>query len=193
MHSHILAVTAGAVARGLGFALKQHQRGWCLERGVKTVEWTFDPLIGRNAYFNLNKLGADAAAYLVDFYGPMNDGINAGDESDRILVSWHLESAKAAAAAQGERLEVNPVETAGDAPRMLTLGPGGEPQVAQVDSMPAVCQVPDDIVRIRRAQPPLARTWRHALRDTLGAHLMGGGRVSAVTREGWYVLDHGPG
>ena len=78
MHSHILGVVPGIEARGLGFALKQHQRRWCLERSVGAVEWTFDPLVRRNAYFNLTKLGAEATRYLVDFYGTMNDGINAG-------------------------------------------------------------------------------------------------------------------
>src|SRR5690348_10263716 len=86
MHSHILGVLPGDEARGLGFALKQHQRAWCLERGVRAVEWTFDPLVRRNAHFNFTKLGAEAAHYLVDFYGPMDDGINTGDESDRILM-----------------------------------------------------------------------------------------------------------
>jgi GNAT superfamily N-acetyltransferase len=71
LHSHILGVVAGSQVRGLGFELKQHQRRWCLERGVKVVEWTTDPLVRRNAYFNLNKLGAEAREYLVNFYGVM--------------------------------------------------------------------------------------------------------------------------
>ena len=77
LHSHILGVVAEG--RGLGFDLKQHQRLWCLERGVKVMEWTFDPLVRRNAYFNFNKLGAEAREYLVNFYGEMTDGINAGE------------------------------------------------------------------------------------------------------------------
>src|ERR1700730_4130745 len=85
MHSHILGVVGDSQVRGLGFELKQHQRRWCLERGIKVVEWTFDPLVGRNAHFNLTKLGAQAHQYLVNFYGEMVDGLNAGEESDRIL------------------------------------------------------------------------------------------------------------
>jgi len=78
MHSHILGVLPDNEARGLGFGLKQHQRTWCLERGVMVMEWTTDPLVRRNAYFNLTKLGAEAPRYLVDFYGQMRDGIKAG-------------------------------------------------------------------------------------------------------------------
>src|SRR4029077_2210825 len=81
LHSHILGVLPDSQVHGLGFELKQHQRRWCLERGVKLVEWTTDPLVRRNIYFNLTKLGAQARAYLVNFYGVMADGLNAGEES----------------------------------------------------------------------------------------------------------------
>ncbi len=190
MHSHILGVLPGTERRGLGFALKIHQRTWCLERGVDSVEWTFDPLVGRNAYFNLAKLGAEAAEYLVDFYGPMNDGINVGDQSDRILVRWDLEADRAAAAAAGRPAEAH--ESDG-LPRLLERGPDGEPVISRIGGQAALCEVPDDIVEMRRTRPDLAHRWRRALRDTLGAHLMAGGQVRGVTREGWYVLDRMPG
>jgi predicted GNAT superfamily acetyltransferase len=50
--------------------------------------WTFDPLVRRNAWFNLSVLGARVDGYLVDFYGPIDDAVNAGDETDRLLVTW---------------------------------------------------------------------------------------------------------
>ena len=186
MHSHILGVVPGAEARGLGFALKQHQRMWCLERGVGAVEWTFDPLVRRNAYFNLTKLGAEASRYLVDFYGPMADGINAGDESDRILIRWDLRSEKARRAAEGAPVE--PLVEA-DAPRMLAAGADGEPVVHGLQGPSALVHVPDDIVALRRRDPELARRWRRAVRAALGDAMSGGYRVTAVTRDGWYVLN----
>ena len=188
LHSHVLGVLPGDEAKGLGFALKQRQRAWCLERGVRTIEWTFDPLVRRNAYFNLNKLGADAAEYLVEFYGAMHDGINSGDESDRILVRWALDSPRAVAAADGKPAGIE-IE---DARATLQVGQDGEPVVSQVDG-PATCEVPEDIVAVRRATPERALRWRRALRQTLGAHLMGGGRVRGVTPAGVYVLDRGAG
>ena len=165
MHSHILGVLPGAERRGLGFALKQHQRTWCLERGVPAVEWTFDPLVARNAYFNLNKLGAEAARYLVDFYGAMHDGINAGDESDRILIRWDLESEKAQAAAAGQPME----------PRL--------------DEDALLVQVPHDIVAIRRRDPALSRQWRNQVRDALGGAMSRGYRIMGFTRKLEYVLQ----
>ena len=97
------AWSRAARCAGVGFELKQHQRRWCLERGVKTIEWTTDPLVRRNAYFNLTKLGARASDYLVNFYGAMTDGLNAGEESDRLLISWELESRRAAVGSRGTR------------------------------------------------------------------------------------------
>src|ERR687886_297223 len=88
LHSHITGVAPTDAHRGIGFALKLHQRAWALARGVRLVVWTFDPLVARNAWFNLAKLGALPTAYLESFYGAMSDGINAGEESDRVLVDW---------------------------------------------------------------------------------------------------------
>lgn len=95
MHSHITGVLPEYQSMGLGRVLKQHQRAWALARDVGTITWTFDPLVARNARFNLSVLGARATAYVVDMYGRMNDGVNRGDETDRILVSWAVASAPA--------------------------------------------------------------------------------------------------
>jgi predicted GNAT superfamily acetyltransferase len=90
MHSHITGVLPGLQSHGLGRVLKHHQREWALARGVGHITWTFDPLVARNAHFNLRVLGARVTEYLVDQYGPMADGVNRGDESDRVMVSWAL-------------------------------------------------------------------------------------------------------
>src|SRR5256885_4691523 len=99
LHSHIAGVLPGSQGLGVGYRLKQHQRSWALAEGLDRVVWTFDPLVGRNGYFNVVKLGAQLTRYYVDFYGPMDDGINNGDETDRCLVTWRLTSPEAVAAA----------------------------------------------------------------------------------------------
>ena len=87
LHSHAAGVTAAGTGRGIGFALKQDQRAWALERGIGTVTWTYDPLVRRNAFFNLTRLGARPVEYVVDFYGEMTDAINTGQGSDRFMVA----------------------------------------------------------------------------------------------------------
>ncbi|HKJ10882.1 MAG TPA: GNAT family N-acetyltransferase, partial [Ornithinimicrobium sp.] len=88
LHSHITGVHPSWAGHGIGRAMKEHQRAWCLERGVPAITWTFDPLVARNAFFNLHRLGARVEAFLPDHYGPMTDGRNAGHGSDRLLVTW---------------------------------------------------------------------------------------------------------
>lgn len=90
LHSHIAGVVPGMRGRHVGLALKLHQRAWALEAGLAEITWTFDPLIRRNAWFNLFRLGARPREYLVDFYGDLGDGVNQGQGSDRLLVAWQL-------------------------------------------------------------------------------------------------------
>ncbi|HSA53760.1 MAG TPA: GNAT family N-acetyltransferase, partial [Yinghuangia sp.] len=94
LHSH---VTATDVRRGVGFALKRHQREWALARGLSRITWTYDPLVRRNTYFNIAKLGARPEGYRVNFYGKIDDVINGGDETDRLLMDWRLDGPEAIA------------------------------------------------------------------------------------------------
>ena len=91
LHSHMTGVVPDQVHTGVGRQLKWAQRDWARARSVATIEWTFDPLVRRNGWFNLVVLGASAREYLVDFYGPIDDGINAGDETDRLVAVWELD------------------------------------------------------------------------------------------------------
>jgi predicted GNAT superfamily acetyltransferase len=191
MHSHILGVASAKQMVGVGFELKQHQRRWCLERGVNVIEWTTDPLVRRNAYFNLSKLGAHARDYLVNFYGVMADGINAGEESDRLLISWELDSPHAESAAEGRASvpELDELLRLG-ATALLSVGATGEPVVGPDSSARVLlCQVPEDIVALRRATPASARSWRLALRRALCGAMESGYAVKGATRTGWYVLE----
>ena len=90
LHSHATGVSPLARGLNVGRALKLHQREWAAARGVELITWTFDPLVRRNAWFNIGRLGARPVEYLIDFYGPMSDAINAGDASDRLLMAWEV-------------------------------------------------------------------------------------------------------
>ena len=193
MHSHILGVLPGNEAHGVGFELKQHQRRWCLARGVKVMEWTTDPLVRRNAYFNLTKLGASAPRYLVNFYGDMNDGINRGEESDRLLIRWQLDSDKAEAAAAGHPHEPDVEKLkAWGSDAIVSPGPAGEPVRKSSNARVLICQVPEDVVALRHSGRALAREWRLAVRESLGENLARGYVITGATRSGWYVLESGP-
>lgn len=113
LHSHMTAVVPGQQSRGVGYALKLWQRAVCLGNGVDEIRWTYDPLIARNAYFNLVKLGAEVVGFEPDFYGAMDDTVNAGDHSDRFEVAWRLRSPRVVAAIEGRRRpEPSPITAA---------------------------------------------------------------------------------
>lgn len=189
LHSHILGVRADAQARNVGFALKQHQRAWALERGLTTITWTFDPLVRRNAYFNVQKLAVHIAAYYENFYGPMTDNVNAGDESDRVLASWDL-AAPATVSAAAERSpdpDIRELVRTGSAV-ILDRDDDGAPRISSASGSTILCAVPDDVLSLRSRDGEKALAWRRALRVTLGAALHDGFAVRGFARSGWYVL-----
>ncbi|MEJ7754878.1 MAG: hypothetical protein WKF38_06810, partial [Candidatus Limnocylindrales bacterium] len=189
LHSHITCTAAGRRDAGLGAALKLHQRAWALAAGLTSVTWTVDPLIRRNAYFNFAKLGARAVAYLPNFYGPMGDGVNAGDESDRLLMTWALADAlPGETSAAHHRTEWRDLEDS----LSLTIGQGEEPCRLDVTGEVVACQVPTDIVALRERDLHQALRWRLELRDALLGALSDGYRVEDFTRSGCYVLTRGP-
>jgi predicted GNAT superfamily acetyltransferase len=192
LHSHITGVAAGAAGRGVGFALKLHQRAWALRRGVSTITWTFDPLVCRNAYFNLVKLAATAAEYLPNFYGGMHDDINGGDDSDRLLVRWDLRAAEVTAACAGAPAARHAgTELARGAVVALARSEHDLPIAGPLDGPTVLVATPRDIERLRPADPDRARQWRTAVRDVLGTLMTGGARVVGFDRAGWYVVTRG--
>jgi predicted GNAT superfamily acetyltransferase len=190
LHSHILGVEPLARSRGVGFALKVHQRMWALERNLKTVTWTFDPLVRANGYFNVTKLGARGVEYLVNFYGDMDDSINGGDETDRILLHWDLENPAVRSLAAGETAIVDLDPLIG---RLSAgLDPNDLPGVPAGDADFVLCQTPVDIVALRQNDPRLAREWRMMVRAVVSGAMARGLRLSAMTRSGCYVLTRPP-
>ena len=132
LHSHVTGLLRIARGTGLGRAVKLHQRTWAINRGLERITWTFDPLVRRNAWFNIAVLGARVEEYLPSFYGSMHDAINAGDESDRLYVSWDL------------------------AAELPTSPRDGGKRMVGADLVPT----PDDIVELRRSDPDAVVGWR---------------------------------
>lgn len=188
LHSHITGIVGDAQLRGVGWALKQYQRAWCLERGIAHVRWTFDPLVRRNAVFNLVKLGARPIAWLDDAYGPMPDRRNAGLPTDRFVASWDLTEARVVRAAGGVFAEprLEGLRRAGAVE--ILRDEDGEPVTVDADAPRLLAQVPADIEAIRADDPDRARRWVDAARATLGRAMRADHRVTGVTRDGWYVL-----
>jgi predicted GNAT superfamily acetyltransferase len=185
LHSHIAGVSAAASGRSVGFALKLHQRAWALLRGVSEIAWTFDPLVSRNAHFNLVKLGAVPVEYLPNFYGAMPDRINGADDSDRLLVRWPLRAPEVESASWGEPIRV-PVGP--DAVAALHAGPDGLPVRGRLDGDTSLVGVPADIEALRRTDPAAAQLWRVAVREVLTELVANGSLITGFDRVGGYVV-----
>jgi len=153
--SHIAAVHPGYQRQGIGYKLKQLQRTWAIEQGYQRIGWTFDPLMAANAHFNLRLLKAQSNTYHVNFYGEMDDDLNAGLPSDRLEITWHL-----------TQDNVLPLPSSEQVPFLLRAGDGQAPILQDRPAQP-LCRVeiPMDFPKIKASDPPLAINWRYALRD----------------------------
>jgi len=109
-YSHMTAVDKNYQNYGIGAKLKWAQRERALEEGVNYIKWTFQPVQARNAFFNLERLGATIRVYEPNFYGtdystsPEQDSVR-GVDSDRLFADWHLDSPKVVALSNGEKYE----------------------------------------------------------------------------------------
>ncbi len=189
LYSNITAVADRVRGRQVGFALKLHQRAWALLRGVDTICWTYDPLVRRNAHFNLAKLAAVPAEYLPNFYGPMRDAINGTDETDRLLVRWQLAAPTVASAATGQLQSIDAgQELAQGAAVALSVADDGGPLLGRQDGAIVLVGIPADIEGLRMADSDCASRWRLAVRDVLGTLLARQARVIGFDRDGWYAV-----
>jgi predicted GNAT superfamily acetyltransferase len=110
LHSHMLAVKQRYRNRGVGMQLKLAQRIEALSRRIRTIEWTFDPLEIKNAYLNIQKLGATASRYEIDFYGVSSSRLQGGLPTDRLVAEWQLDSPRVEAALKGRPAAAHAIE-----------------------------------------------------------------------------------
>ncbi len=160
LHSHMTAVLDEYRDQGVGYALKMNQWHWAKKNNFSEISWTFDPLVSRNAKLNLIKLGVNISSYHPNFYGDMPDALNAGDETDRLMVSWKV---------VGE----NPVK------RELISTP---------KPTDILIQIPGDIVAIRTRNKEENLRWRRKVREQFLQAFEKGGQVVGFSTNNEYVV-----
>jgi predicted GNAT superfamily acetyltransferase len=135
LHSHMLAVREVYRNCGLGARLKQEQRREALHRGIRHMEWTFDPLEIKNAHLNIRKLGAIARRYEVDFYGSSSSRLQGGLPTDRLVAEWQLDSPRVEAVLEGRPTAANRIEERITVPAAIyqwKAGPAGRERALAV-------------------------------------------------------------
>ncbi len=131
LHSHMLGVLAEYRDSGIGRRLKLTQRDDAIERGIDLIEWTFDPLEIKNAFFNMERLGAIVRRYVPNQYGTTSSPLHGGLPTDRCIAEWWIRSARVEAVLAGKPLERPAIE--------------------------ASIAIPSDIAELRANEPARAR------------------------------------
>ena len=160
LHSHMTAVLDEFRDKGVGYALKIDQWNWAKKNNFSHLTWTFDPLVRRNAKLNIVKLGVDISAYYPNFYGHMPDALNAGDESDRLMVSWSTDM---------------------DAPKTRELIIHPKPDDILIE-------IPEDIVAIRTKDQSESMKWRRQVREQFLSAFEKNGKVVGFSANNEYVV-----
>ena len=160
LHSHMTAVLDKFRDKGVGYALKIDQWNWAKKHKYSHLSWTFDPLVRRNVKLNIVKLGVDISSYYPNFYGAMPDALNAGDESDRLMVSWSTDT---------------------DEPKARELITDPKPEDILIE-------IPEDIVAIRSKDQSESLKWRRQVRDQFLAAFEKNGKVVGFSANNEYVV-----
>ena len=160
LHSHMTAVLDEFRDKGVGYALKIDQWNWAKKMNYSHLSWTFDPLVRRNAKLNIAKLGVDISVYHPNFYGDMPDALNAGDESDRLMVSWTTDI---------------------DTPKAREL-------ITKPETGDILIEIPEDIVAIRSKNQSESMKWRRQVREQFMAAFENNGKVIGFSANNEYVV-----
>jgi chorismate synthase len=175
-HSHLLAVRPEWRGRDVSVRLKLFQRAWCLERGVRAMTWTYDPLLLPNARLNLVRLRARAVGFHPNFYGSLG-GLYGDLPTDRFEVLWTLDAPEVEAAARGRAM--SPAQGAG-LPRATPAGTPSAPRVA--------VEVPAGGPELYRRDPAAARRARARLRRVATRLFAAGYEATGITEAGEAAL-----
>lgn len=165
LHSHMLGVLKDYRDHGLGRKLKLAQREEALSRGFELVEWTFDPLEVKNAFFNIERLGAVIRRFVFNQYGTTSSSLHGGLPTDRCIAEWYIGGERAKAITAGLPFARNPIE--------------------------ARIPVPNDIADIKTRDPRRAREIQAEVGAQFDQHFRAGLAVIGFERtpqEGIYLL-----
>ena len=169
LHSHMMGVQAPYRNLGVGRMLKLAQRDEALARGIRLVEWTFDPLEIKNAYFNIERLGAVVRRYVLNQYGKTTSHLHGGLPTDRCVAEWYMDSERVLAVLDGQSV----------------------PHAQAVERVP----VPNDIAEIRQREPQRAREIQLGISEAFLAYFQRGLAVTGFERgadSGVYLFSPWP-
>jgi predicted GNAT superfamily acetyltransferase len=207
-YSSIMGVIPEWQGKGIGFALKRAQWQMVRHQGIDRITWTYDPLLSRNAWLNITRLGAVCDTYLRDFYGSMDDALNQGLPSDRFNIDWWVNSQRVNRRLSRKRRNhlnllhflaggtpiINPAEMD---PKGIPHPVGKNPLKLGKDRSLVLVEIPTDFLAVKAADIKLAAEWRLHTRLIFEELFSAGYLVTDFVRtdeynpRSFYVLCHG--
>jgi len=178
-------------SRGIGVKLKLAQRDQMLRRGIDLIVWTYDPLLGKNATLNIEKLGGIVRHYARDIYGAVNNPLQVGLSTDRFLLEWELMSDRVRERIRNPQPRpttqnwltdrqyplVNYAAWEGDLPRPMATD-------LELDDEVLLVQIPPDLNSIKKVDLNLARGWRESTRTIFETYFRRGYVITGFARSG---------
>ncbi len=200
--SHMMGILPGHRDAGVGFALKRAQWQMVRHQGLDHITWTYDPLLSRNAYLNIAKLGGVCNIYRRAEYGEMRDGLNAGLPSDRFQVDWWINTRRVQTrlgkrARQPLKLdhfskaELQPLYTPLTEISNLIRPPE---HFATLEGRLLLAEIPSNFNALKEADFALARDWRFFSREVFETAFAAGYIITDFVYDNarsFYVLSHG--
>jgi predicted GNAT superfamily acetyltransferase len=200
--SHMMGIHPNQRDSGVGFALKRAQWQMVRHQGLDHITWTYDPLLSRNAYLNMAKLGAVCNTYRRSEYGDMRDGLNAGLPSDRFQVDWWINTRRVELRL-GKRarrpLKLDNFSKA-DLQPLYSLHPQADrwsrppEHFSPLEGKLALVEIPSNFIALKDADFALARDWRFFSRELFETAFAAGYIVTDFVYDqsrSFYVLAHG--
>jgi predicted GNAT superfamily acetyltransferase len=209
--SHQLGVHPDYRGRGLGFLLKRAQWQMVRHQGIDRITWTYDPLLSRNAYLNIARLGAVSNTYLRELYGEMRNGLNVGLPSDRFEVDWWVNTERVGRRLSSKsrlKLDLAHFLAAGAEiinPTQVTQEGTPVPTTMEKDILAGeqptliLVEIPANFQQLRSSDIELARTWRMHTREIFEVLFKAGYlatdfiHLPGKNPRSFYVLSHGEG
>lgn len=190
--SDMLAVRHDARGRGIGRALKSHQRRVVAAAGAERLYWTFEPLSARNAHLNFNLLGVTLDAMVEDFYGDTGSTLHAGLGTDRFIVAWSLDAEiEDDGPATPETARSPRVSARESATRVAFADAPAIDDAARPLPRRLRTAIPKDVFSLLRDDPAAGARWRERTRAIFRAALDAGLPLAGFWRgddHGWYAF-----
>jgi len=200
--SHMMGIHSNYRDSGVGYALKRAQWQMVRHQGLDHITWTYDPLLSRNAYLNISKLGAVCNNYRRAEYGDMRDGLNAGLPSDRFQVDWWINTRRVESRLSKRprkplkldnfsKANLQPLYT----PHSQADGWSRPPEhFSPLEDKLALAEIPSDFNTLKQADFSLARDWRFFTREVFETAFAAGFIVTDFVHDqgrSFYVLSNG--